>query len=334
MLDVIIALTPAALAAVWFFGAKALLLITTCMATCAFSEWLCRRAMKRANTVGDLSAILTGLLLSFNLPPDTPLWIAAIGSAFAIVIVKQVFGGLGYNVFNPALAARAFLLVSFTGVMTTWSDSSWVSLLGNAHDAVTSASALPSATPALADAVTSATPLGYFKGMTKAGTAIDPALVSGDFLRALFVGNVNGCIGEVSKLALLVGAAYLLVRRVISWHTPAAYIATVAAFAAIAHAASPATTLPAAFHLLSGGLVLGAFFMATDMVTSPTTHAGQIVFGIGCGLLTMVIRTVHTSDYPEGVSFSILIMNAFVPIIDSFTRRRPFGAAKAQEGTK
>lgn len=317
MRDVVVALLPAFAASICLFGARALLLSCVCVTTCVFGEWCARRAMGRDNTTGDLSAVVTGLLLAFNLPPDLPLGIAAVGSLFAIVVCKQLFGGLGRNPFNPALAARAFLLVSFTGAMTSWGASGWIS----------AADVLTTATPISPDAMTTATPLGFVKGGFKAGVAqiaMTPSLA----LR-MFVGNVNGCIGETSALALLAGGIYLMWRKVISWHIPVSFIGTVAVYAAILHAAAPAASMPVAFHLLAGGLFLGAFFMATDMVTSPATHAGKIVFGVGCGLLTMVIRTTVSGDYPEGVSFAILVMNAFVPLIDRATKKRPFGESHA-----
>ena len=282
MRDVVIALVPALVASVVFFGLRALALVATCVATCVLGEWLCRRAMGRANTVGDLSAVVTGLLLAFNLPPTLPFWMAVLGSLFAIVVAKQVFGGLGYNPFNPALIGRAFLLVSFTGAMTTWTATA----------------------PFAPDAVTTATPLGLAKEALRAG------------------------LPPPSAIAIVLGACYLRARKVITWHTPAAYLATVALYAAVLRFASPATAMPVSFHLLSGGLMLGACFMATDMVTSPTTHAGKVVFGIGCGLLTMVIRTVKTGAYPEGVSFAILIMNAFVPLINRATAHAVFGRGR------
>lgn len=317
MRDVIIALVPALLASWWFFGAKALILECTCVASCVLAEWLCRRAMGRPDTTADLSAVVTGLLLAFNLPPGISPLLAAVGGIFAIVVCKQFYGGLGYNPFNPALAARAFLLLSFTGAMTTWSASGWVSV----------ADVLTTATPISPDAMTTATPLGFAKGGLKAGAAalgMTPALGW-----RLFLGDVNGCIGETSALALLLGGAYLLARKVIPWQTPLAFIGTVAVGATIIHAVSPATQMPASFHLLTGGLLLGAIFMATDMVTSPTTGRGQLIFGFCCGVLTLVIRTVASGDYPEGVSFSILIMNAFVPLINRFTRKIPFGESHA-----
>ncbi len=310
MLDVLIALAPAFVAACWFFRLDALRLTAVCVASCLLTEWLCRKAMKRASTLSDFSAAVTGVLLAFNLPPALPSWMAVAGSVFSIAIAKQVFGGVGYNPFNPALAGRAFMLISFTGAMTTWSGSAWLhTLSGNA-----------------ADALTTATPLGLAKEALKSGQAL-PAF-NNSLLSDFFLGNINGCIGETSALALLLGAAYLLYRKVITWHVPAAYLLTVFAYAAILHALSPATSIPPLFHLLSGGLLLGAFFMATDMVTTPVTRRGLLVFGIGCGVITMLIRTVKTGAYPEGVSFAILIMNAFTPLINRATRNRVFGAKK------
>lgn len=268
-------------------------------------------------TTGDLSAVVTGLLLALNLPPGLSPLIAALGGVFAIVVCKQFYGGLGYNPFNPALAARAFLLLSFTGAMTTWSASGWV----------VDADILTTATPLPADALTTATPLGFAKGGLRAGAA---ALgMTQSLAWRLFIGNINGCIGETSSLALLCGGTYLLWRKVIGWQTPVAFIGTVAAIAAILHAIAPGVQMPPLFHVLTGGLLLGAIFMATDMVTTPSTGAGQFIFGLGCGLLTMLIRTVGSGDYPEGVSFSILIMNAFVPLINRVTRRKPFGESHA-----
>lgn len=297
MLDVIIALVPAMALSVFFFGIDALRLLITCVASCVAIEALCRKLMSRNPGITDLSAALTGILLALNLPPSIPGWMAIIGSVFAIAIAKQVFGGIGYNPFNPALIGRVAMLVSFPVAMTTWSEM--------AHP--------------LEDAVTTATPLS----MLKAGIVypFTPEL-AGRF----FTGNINGCIGEVSAAALLLGGIYLLFRRVISWHIPVSFIGTVALFAAILRLATPETTMNPLFHVLSGGLMMGAFFMATDMVTTPVTSMGMIVFGIGCGLLTMIIRT--WGGYPEGVSFAILIMNAFTPLINKATKPGIFGKKK------
>ncbi len=303
MLDVILALMPALAAAIYFFGLNALRLTGLCVGTALLAEYACRKLIRRDNTLGDLSAVVTGLLLAFNLPPALPAWMAVAGTLFAIVIAKQLFGGLGYNPFNPALAGRAFLLISCTGAMTTWTSSTWQSVV---------------------DATTTATPLDVAKEALKLGQPL-PFNCDATLLTRLFVGDINGCLGEVSALALLLGGAYLLLRRVITWHIPVAYIATAALYAAALQFIFPATAWPVSFHLLSGGLLLGALFMATDMVTSPVTRSGQIIFGCGCGLLTMVIRTVPSGSYPEGTSFAILIMNALTPLINRATKRKPFG---------
>ena len=298
MRDVILALLPAAGCAVWFFGLRAVWLIATCIAASVVTEAVCRLAMKRENSIGDLSATLTGLLLALNLPPDLPLWMAAVGGVFAIAVAKQAFGGLGYNPFNPALAARAFMLISFTGAMTTWA-------FPRGYEAVEAAT---SATPV--DAVTCATPLALIKKGDVAQLAS---------LKSLLLGNIGGCIGETCAIALLIGAAYLLIRRVITWHIPVSFLATVFIFAFFKGG------VPPVFHVLSGGAILGACFMATDYVTSPITAKGKIVFGVGCGLLTMCIRS--GGGYPEGVSFAILIMNAVTPLINRYTQPKPFGRA-------
>lgn len=307
MLDVLIALAPAFAASLYFFGVDALRLTGTCVATCLIAEWLCRKAMKRAGSISDLSAAVTGVLLAFNLPPSLPTWMAVVGSLFAITICKQVFGGIGYNVFNPALAARAFMLISFTGAMTHWSSSDWAASLVSGA----------------ADASTSATPLGLIKEALKNGEPI-PHFGSAAILK-LFNGNVNGCIGETSALALLLGGAYLLYRKVITWHIPAAYIGTVFIYASILYLVAPGSSALPHMHVLSGGLIIGAFFMATDMVTSPVTKRGMLIFGVGCGIITMLIRTVKTGAYPEGVSFAILLMNAVTPLINRGCRNRVFG---------
>ena len=282
MLDVILALLPTTAAGFAFFGWPALWTVLTCVVSAVATEALCRRAMGREQTVGDLSAVLTGLLLALNLPAGLPLWMAAAGSVFAIAIAKQVFGGLGMNPFNPALAARAFLLISFTGPMTTWLKPFWWR------------------SP---EAMTTATPLA---------TQEFPGFAD------LFLGMMPGCIGEVSAMALLVGAAHLLVRRVITWHIPVAFLATCAVCALVLGGA------PVHVQLLSGGIVLGACFMATDYVTSPASAKGKLIFGCGCGLLCMLIR--RFGAYPEGCSFAILIMNAFAPLISRWTKPKPFGA--------
>ncbi len=287
MLDVIIALLPTTAAGIWFFGMPAVWTIATCVSTCIVTEAVCRLAMRRESTLGDFSAVVTGLLLALNLPAGIPLWMAVVGSIFAIFVAKQVFGGLGMNPFNPALAARAFMLISFTGPMTTWLKPLWW------------------LDP---EAMTSATPLAFVKS---------GKLAEVPELTKLLIGEMPGSIGEVSAIALALGAAYLLVRKVITWHIPFAFLATVAVYALISGRA------PAHVEILTGGVMIGAFFMATDYVTSPTTSLGKLVFGCGCGLLCMLIR--EFGSYPEGCSFAILIMNAVCPLVNRWTQPKPFG---------
>lgn len=291
MRDVIIALLPAAAAGIYFFGLRALLVILVTILSSVVSEYIARRVMKRDNTLMDFSAVVTGLLLALNLPSTIPLWIAAVGGAFAIVVVKQLFGGLGQNFMNPALAARVFLLIAYTGHMTNW------------------------VKPGV-DAVSTATPLEILK----TGAADLPSYAQ------LFFGNIGGCIGETSAAALLLGGLYLLFRRVISPEIPLTYIGTVAAFTWI-FGGDTLFTGDALYHILSGGLILGAFFMATDYSTSPMTIKGRAIMGLGCGLLTSLIRLY--ASYPEGVSFAIILMNIAVPLIDRYTVPKSFGGEKA-----
>jgi len=309
MLDVIIALIPAVLASFYFFGWDAVRLTVDCVLGSVIIEALCRKAMGRDLGIGDLSAVLTGILLALNLPPSLSTGKALIGCIFAIAVAKQVFGGIGYNPFNPALIGRIALLISFPVAMTSW------------HSALD-----PNRwhIGGLVDATTTATPLGAFKMAIKEGGAM-PGWDNSIILRFLS-GDMGGSIGEVSALALLLGGAYLLYRKVISWHIPAAFIGTVAIFAALLRIFDPAHNMPVLFHLLGGGLMLGAIFMATDMVTSPLTKKGMLIFGVGCGLLTMTIR--RWGGYPEGVSFAIVLMNAVTPLINRATRPRVFGHKK------
>ncbi|MBO5774476.1 MAG: RnfABCDGE type electron transport complex subunit D [Kiritimatiellae bacterium] len=300
MLDVIIALLPTTIAGVWFFGMPAVWTIAVCVSTCVVTEALCRLAMKRESTIGDFSAILTGPLLALNLPAGLPLWMAVVGSVFAIAVCKQVFGGLGKNPFNPALAARAFMLISFTGPMTIWLKPYW----WRAPDAVTTATPLAAMkTMFTSAALSSATP--------RAGEGGIPSLWD------LIIGNMPGCIGEVSAAALALGAVYLFIRKVITWHIPVSYLVTVWVYSLISGGA------PAHIHILTGGVMISAFFMATDYATSPTTGKGKLIFGFGCGLLSMLIR--QFGSYPEGCSFAILIMNSVCPLINRWTQPKPFG---------
>lgn len=286
MLDVIIALVPALAASVFYFGFNAVVLILASVISAVVTEYLCQRFMNRPITITDLSAVVTGILLAFNLPAEAPWWLAVMGSAFAIAIVKQIFGGLGFNFLNPALAARAFLMASWSSHMT-----------GGMIDPIT-------------DAVSSATPLSILKG-TASGQL--PTLWD------MFIGRIPGVIGETSTILLLIGGIYLIYRGTIKWIIPVFYIGTVAVIALI----TDASTLP--YHILGGGLILGAFFMATDYATSPITDKGKVIFAVGAGILTMVIRKV--GGYPEGVSYSILLMNILTPMIDKYVRPHVFGVA-------
>ena len=287
---VTLSLVPSGLAGVFIFGLRALWAVALAVIAALITEFALQLVTRRKITLFDGSALLTGLLLAYNLPPDVPFWLPVAGSVFAIAIGKQAFGGLGQNIFNPALAGRVFLMASWPKYMTTFTS------------------------PMNYDAVTSATPL--------AALTEGRALENISYLD-LFLGNRPGCIGEVCILALLIGAAFLLVRGYISWHIPFSYIFTAGLFAYI-FGAKPLFTGDWLANILSGGLILGAFFMATDYVTSPLTYKGQLIFGAGCGLITAVIRI--WGGYPEGVSYAILIMNAATPIIDRYTKQRIYGS--------
>ena len=290
-----LSLLPSGIAGVYIFGLSALWVILLGIAGAVVTEAILQRIAKRKIAILDGSAFLTGLLLAYNLPANVPFWIPLIGSFFAIAIGKQVFGGLGQNIFNPALVGRVFLMASWPKHMTTFTQplcaGNWLNC----------------------DAVTAATPLT----MLKDGKAME-ALSYFD----LFLGKRGGCIGEVCIAALLIGAAFLLIRGIISWHIPLIYVGTTAVFMWI-FGSQPLFQGDWLFHVLNGGLILGAFFMATDYVTSPLTRKGQVIFGAGCGLLTAIIRL--WGGYPEGVSYAILIMNAATPIIDRYTKNRIYG---------
>lgn len=287
MRDVLIALLPAALAGIYFFKIQAFLVILVSVLSAMGAEALWQKLTHQKITISDCSAAVTGLLLAFNLPPSVPLWLPVIGSAFAIIIVKQFFGGMGQNFMNPALAARAFLLASWPVQMTKWT----------------------------VDGVASATALGVLKE----GSGTLPGLWN------LIIGNVGGCIGETSAIALIIGGAYLIYRKVISINTPLSYIGTVFILTWILGRNGLMTGNPV-YEIFAGGLMLGAIFMATDYSSSPLTPRGQIIMGIGCGILTTVIRVY--GGYPEGVSYSILLMNLAVPLIDRFTVPKAFGEVK------
>lgn len=296
MREVLIALTPAAAAGVIFFGTRAALIILLSVATAVASEALVQKVMRRSVTIDDMSAAVAGLLFALVLPPTVDLWLPVVGAFLLVVVGKQLFGGLGHNPFNPAHVGRAILLASWPVAMTTWV---WPRF-GSIETAVTSSAALQGL-----DALTGATPLALMK--------YHGIRVSNE---ALFLGNVAGCIGETSVLALLIGAAYLLYKGHITWHIPVSFMGTVAVLVTV-------MGQDPLFHLLAGGLVIGAFFMATDYVTSPITVRGQIIFGVGCGVLTAFIRIY--GGYPEGVCYAILLMNAFTPVIDRYVKPRRFG---------
>lgn len=292
MFNVCMALIPALAVGCYIFGWRSLLLTAVCVGSSVLFEFLCRKLMKRENTVGDLSAVVTGFILALNLPVTLPLWIAVIGSFVAIVIVKQLFGGLGQNFANPAITARIVLMVSFPSAMTNWVNPFyWRN----------------------PDAVASATPLALGEGDTL------PSYLD------LFLGNVGGCIGETCALALLIGGIYLAVRKIINLAAPVSFIGSLAVLSLIA-GDDPL------YQILAGGVFLGAFFMATDYATTPITTKGKIVFGLGCGIITFVIR--HFGSFPEGVSFSILLMNILTPYIEQLTRTKVFGAKEAEKNER
>lgn len=295
MRDVLISLCPALAAAVWFFGPRALLLTAVSVAGCVLFEYLYNYFMKNDQTIADCSAAVTGVLLAFNLPVTMPFWQALVGCFAAIIVVKQLFGGIGRNFANPAIVGRIVLFISFSTNMTKWM--------------------LPVGLRT-ADAVTSATPLVL--AANAAVTSATRAAVAPPSYLQLFLGNIGGSMGETCKLALLIGGLYLIIRKVISPTIPLVFIATVAALSAL-WGADPL------YQILSGGLFLGAFFMATDYVTSPTTERGKIIFAFGAGLITVVIRLF--AAYPEGVSFAILLMNLATPLIDRYTPVKAFGGA-------
>lgn len=291
MLDVIIALLPAALMGVYYFGYRAAIVLLTCIASCVLSEYAYEKLTHTRVSVRDLSAVVTGLLLGMNLPATIPVWMCVVGSVFAIVIVKQLYGGLGKNFMNPALAARCFMLIAWASAMTAFPEPN-------------------------TDAISSATPLAILKGISTGNLPT---------LKMAFLGAKAGVIGETSGLMLLLGGLYLLYKRVISWHIPTVFILT---FAVLTYLFGKNTTGESqlyytALSVCCGGLMLGSIFMATDYVTTPTTTKGQVIFAIGCGVLTFVIRKF--GGYPEGVSFAIILMNVATPLIDRYVRPRVFG---------
>ena len=295
MTGVIIALVPALLVALYFFGLGALIVTLTAVIACVLFEYLIQRyLLKGENTILDGSAALTGLLLAFNLPSNLPIWMIIIGSLVAIGVAKMSFGGLGNNPFNPALIGRVFLLISFPVEMTSWP-------------------VIEPLTTAYLDANTGPTVLSMLK---EGNMALPP-------LKDMFLGKMQGSIGEISALALIIGLVYMLIRKIITWHIPVSIFVTVIVFAGILHLVDPTIYASPVVHLLTGGLMLGAIFMATDYVTSPMNPKGMWIFGVGIGILTVVIRT--WGAYPEGVSFAILIMNGFTPLINFYVKPKRFG---------
>ena len=292
MRDVLIALFPAVIASIVFFGVQALLVEVVCVVVAVACEWAFEKICGKPITIMDLSAAVTGLLLALNLPVSIPLWQAAFGAFVAIIVIKQFFGGIGQNFANPAITARVIMLVAFSGAMTNWVPAAFSN--------------------APVDAVTAATPLALLGAEGAEGTL--PTLAQ------MFLGARGGSMGETSCLALLIGGLYLIYRKVISWHTPVAFIGTVLVLTAL-------LGQQPLYQVMAGGLFIGAFFMATDYTTSPPTPAGKLIFGVGCGLITVLIRV--WGNYPEGVSFSILLMNILNPYICDWTKTKPFGGVQA-----
>jgi electron transport complex protein RnfD len=317
MIDVIIGLVPAMVAAGYYFRTYAFVLIATCVISAVVTELLCnliRRTPNPFESLGDFSAVLTGIILAFSVPPALPVWAAIIGSAFAIAIGKMVFGGLGSNIFNPAMVGRAFLTASFGMLMTTWTVPATI-------NPAMPKIVLTEADPAkIVDARTQATPLALSKQAIKAK---ENTYLVNKQLRAMFTGEIGGCLGETSALALLIGAAFLLLRRTINFHIPLAVLSSAFVFGSIAYLLNPDAYISPLAHLAGGGLLLCAFFIATDPVTAPLSTKGMWIFGVGVGAITMLIRIV--GEYPEGVMFSILLMNAVTPLIDRLCKLVPAG---------
>jgi electron transport complex protein RnfD len=311
MIDVIIALVPAMAAAGYFFRTHAAILICTCVLSCMAAEWLCNVIRRKPNSLGDFSAIVTGIILALSVPPSLPIWAAVIGSCFAIAIGKMVFGGLGANIFNPAMVGRAFLMVSFGMLMTTWT-----------VPATVDGKMARIAPENMMDRFrTQATPLAWNKIAIQDKNGAE--LYSERLFNATITGEVGGCLGETSAIALLIGGLYLLIRRTISFHIPLAVLLSGFVFAAIFYLVDSDAYVQPFFHLTAGGLILGAFFIATDPVTAPLTRRGMWIFGTGVGTITMLIRII--GKYPEGVMFAVLLMNAVAPLIDRLCRRTPAG---------
>lgn len=306
MLGVVMAMVPAMLVSVYFFGLGAIRVILISVAACLLFEYLIQKyVINTAPTINDGSAIVTGVLLAFNVPSNLPTWILIIGAFVSIGIAKMSFGGIGKNVFNPALVGRVFLLISFPVQMTSWPNPQ------------------PITAGLITDTVTGATPLGVLKENLDAGQTVQQIQSQLPSYMEALIGNQGGSLGEMSAIALVIGAAYMLIRRIISWHIPVAYLGSVLVFSGIFWLIDPTHYIDPLFHLVTGGLMLGVFYMATDYTSTPMSAKGMLVFGAGAGLLTMVIR--FWGAYPEGVSFAILIMNAFTPLINRAFKPKRFG---------
>ena len=312
-------LVPAAAYAVYLFGVPALTVLISTVVFCVIFEGLTSYAMKKPLSLKDGSAALTGLILALTLPPGLPIWICAIGAFVSIVVAKSVFGGLGQNPFNPAMTGRVFLLIAFPAPLTRWlvPTGTGETLYDKPVSAFDAAGNLVDVGAANVDAITAATPLGL---LSEEGASSVAGL---DGSSAFLLGNINGSLGETSALILLTAGIFLLVRRIISWHIPVSFMAAVAVIAGLTNLVNPEDYAGILFHLLSGSVIIGAWFMATDYVTSPMFPKGKLIFGAGCGILTMVIRL--WAGYPEGVSFAVLLMNACVPIINTYTKPKKFG---------
>ena len=314
MLDVVIGLAFPLIAAIIFFRVRAVVIIATCVITCMITELICNIIRKKPNSLGDLSAVVTGLILAFSLPVSIPVWAAAVGSAIAIAIGKMVFGGLGSNIFNPAMVARTFMAASFGLLMTSWTVPATFD---------TTMPRIQAAAVSGADAITEATPLGWAKQAIKGEAKMESVK---SVTKPSFFGQTGGCLGETSALALILGGIYMLFRKTITFHIPAAVLISSAIFAAIFFFANPDKYANPLFHVISGGMLLCAFFIATDPVTAPITRKGMWIFGIGVGVVIVLIRNV--GGYPEGVMFAILLMNALTPLIDRCCKVVPYGAKK------
>ena len=298
MINVMLALLPSLAMATWEFGMKPVLMVAVSMLSAVFYEWAYRKLLKKPETIGDCSALLTGMLLAMTLPASSPWWLPLIGNFFAIIVVKQLYGGIGKNFLNPALAGRAFLIASYANHMTTW--------------------IVPNSLKGVVDGITMATPMTYLYS----GEAM-PAYLN---YKNIILGNMPGCIGEISAIALLIGAAYLLIRKVITWRIPTAFIGTVVVLTFIFGHEGYSRADWVMYNVFSGSMLLGAFFMANDYATSPVTMPGQLLYGFGCGVLTVLIR--YFGSYPEGVSYGILIMNLCTWAIDKAFCRPQFGVTK------